>query len=267
MKRSAFTLIELLAVIGIIVVLVAILFPVFARARESARRASCLSNLKQIGLAGMQYAADYDSCLPPAVMAFGGNPGVNTQTFVDLLQPYIKNLQMFVCPSISKPAEGAIYDPSDLSQLVTGNATLYNRAISYGLNVGGVDDTLQMDSSDPTELIGTCYGPGAWDLCGNLTAFGFPANGPFPQHETMYASPSQLVWAGDEGYWSYASLLPHDVWNATSSYRSPAIETRHLASANLLFLDGHVKSYNRGHQIFSDWNYWSQRSPLQTGQL
>jgi prepilin-type processing-associated H-X9-DG protein len=114
---------------------------------------------------------------------------------------------------------------------------------------------------------GTCYGPGAWNLCGSLALFGpLPVPPPyFPQRDTLYASPSQMVWAGDEGYWSYGNILPHDVWNATTQYQKPAVDTRHLESANLLFLDGHVKSYPRGHALFSDWNYWSQRSPAQSG--
>jgi len=66
MRRSGFTLIELLVVIAIIAILAAILFPVFARAREKARQSSCQSNLKQIMLAELQYMADYDQCLPIA---------------------------------------------------------------------------------------------------------------------------------------------------------------------------------------------------------
>ena len=260
--RTGFTLVELLIVISIIAILAAILFPVFSRARESARRASCQSNLKQIGLAGMQYSRDYDDCLPPAVFVPGMNPATPaTRTFVDLLQPYVANLQIFVCPSLSKPAFDAVHEPASTSTLVAGSGPIYTRALSYGLNTGGQPDGIL----EMLNFEGACHGPGAWNLCGSLTMFGIvPSITPsFPQRETLYSSPSQMVWAGDEGYWSYGNILPHDVWNAANKYQAPAIDTRHLESANLLFLDGHAKSYPRGHAIFSDWNYWSQRSPAQ----
>ncbi len=95
-RVSAFTLIELLVVIAIIAILAAILFPVFARARENARRASCMSNLKQIGLGIMQYSQDYDERMVPAASAT--SPG-NNVAWIDLLQPYVKSFQLFQCPS------------------------------------------------------------------------------------------------------------------------------------------------------------------------
>jgi prepilin-type N-terminal cleavage/methylation domain-containing protein/prepilin-type processing-associated H-X9-DG protein len=100
MRRTAgFTLIELLVVIAIIAILAAILFPVFARAREKARQTSCLSNLKQIGLAGLMYAQDYDENPPPQLVI--RNAGSNQTYFlwIDQLQPYVKNKQVFLCPS------------------------------------------------------------------------------------------------------------------------------------------------------------------------
>lgn len=271
MKRAGFTLVELLTVVAIIAVLAAILFPVFARARENARRASCQSNLKQIGLAAMQYASDYDGSLPPAVIIPGLNPAdPKTQSFVDILQPYVKNLQIFVCPSFTRPsyAAGGV-DPSDTSQMTaTSGNLIYERALSYGLNVGGpTSGTLEMG---PGQFEATCYGPGAWNLCeaGKLSIFGpLPTPAPtFPQREIHYASPSSMVWAGDQGYYSFGNILPHDVWDATSdSYKRPAIDTRHLSSVNLLFLDGHVKSYSRGNAIFTNKDNWWQLSPAQLG--
>ncbi len=108
--RAGFTLIELLVVIAIIAILAAILFPVFAKAREKARQASCLSNLKQHGLAMNQYVTDYDGTYPPIhdVNNPTGRYYVSNGTVAgffwsweDITQPYIKNTQLHVCPSAS----------------------------------------------------------------------------------------------------------------------------------------------------------------------
>src|SRR5476651_1826255 len=99
-SKAGFTLIELLVVIAIIAILAAILFPVFARARENARRASCQSNLKQIGLGFAQYIQDYDELYPRndnSLVAAAGTGGWASYQ----LQPYIKSVQLFGCPSDS----------------------------------------------------------------------------------------------------------------------------------------------------------------------
>jgi prepilin-type N-terminal cleavage/methylation domain-containing protein/prepilin-type processing-associated H-X9-DG protein len=116
-KTQGFTLIELLVVIAIISILAAILFPVFARARENARRTSCMSNLKQIGLGFMQYVQDYDERYPmmayvPAVFRtdkafpsgnfsakYNGTIQGNIQTWMDITFPYTKSIQLYYCPS------------------------------------------------------------------------------------------------------------------------------------------------------------------------
>lgn len=101
MRKKGFTLIELLVVIAIIAILAAILFPVFARAREKARQTSCLSNVKQLGLAFMQYAQDYDERLPGFFPAWGTNPDPPGSgcSWWQGVYPYIKNYQVYVCPS------------------------------------------------------------------------------------------------------------------------------------------------------------------------
>jgi len=97
-RRKGFTLIELLVVIAIIAILAAILFPVFATAREKARQTACLSNLKQIGIGYVQYCQDYDEATPACVYNAGGGNNVMI-TLGSLLDPYIKSAQTWRCPS------------------------------------------------------------------------------------------------------------------------------------------------------------------------
>ncbi|MGD9496562.1 MAG: type II secretion system protein [Armatimonadota bacterium] len=99
MRRKGFTLIELLVVIAIIAILAAILFPVFARAREKARQSSCLSNIKQLGTAWKMYISDYDGQVPDYYCTWH-NPPVYYASYLQYrIQPYIKNMQVIVCPS------------------------------------------------------------------------------------------------------------------------------------------------------------------------
>lgn len=128
MRRTGFTLIELLVVIAIIAILAAILFPVFARAREKARQTSCLANVKQITLGMLMYAQDYDERLPAGryVSWASGGPYGNHML---VLQPYVKNLQLFVCPSVDGWSLGPMIS-------MPANTTFYG---SYGWNhlIGG----------------------------------------------------------------------------------------------------------------------------------
>jgi prepilin-type N-terminal cleavage/methylation domain-containing protein/prepilin-type processing-associated H-X9-DG protein len=120
MKRRAFTLIELLVVIAIIAILAAILFPVFAKAREKARQSSCLSNHKQISLGFLQYVQDNDERYPLDADGtengtVGQNNGLgNPGCWFRVVQPYCKSQQILLCPSVSSNADARMADcPTD----------------------------------------------------------------------------------------------------------------------------------------------------------
>ncbi|MCE5238908.1 DUF1559 domain-containing protein [bacterium] len=121
MARHGFTLIELLVVIAIIAILAAILFPVFAKAREKARQTACLSNVRQLGTAVMSYAQDYDEMIPPHDDGDSGITDWRWYTFQMRLNPYVKNYQILKCPSDSG---------------YTAPPTASGRWWSYGFNAG-----------------------------------------------------------------------------------------------------------------------------------
>jgi prepilin-type N-terminal cleavage/methylation domain-containing protein/prepilin-type processing-associated H-X9-DG protein len=131
-NRRAFTLIELLVVIAIIAILAAILFPVFAMAREKARTTTCLSNMRQVGLGLQMYCQDYDEVLPPANSPV---PNFNSPTalpnFLGSLQPYLKNKGVLTCPSsIPVPLGNAQVATEESSSSYMGNGAILGRPIA-----------------------------------------------------------------------------------------------------------------------------------------
>ncbi len=118
-RRTGFTLIELLVVIAIIAILAAILFPVFAKAREKARQTACLNNQKQLGLAFMMYAQDYDEMFPSSWYS----TGTASYDWHTMVEPYMKNRQIWICPS--KPTQSSGYGYSQL--IIAGSV---NRAMA-----------------------------------------------------------------------------------------------------------------------------------------
>ncbi len=127
-NRRAFTLTELLIVLAIIAILAAILFPVFSRVRENARRSACQSNLKQIGLGLVQYAQDYDGINPPRFIGTdAAQADKNPRNWRVLLYPYAKSAAVFQCPSNPKSDESA----TDLTAAAAGTPDIH---VSYSCN-------------------------------------------------------------------------------------------------------------------------------------
>ncbi len=146
--KKGFTLIELLVVIAIIAILAAILFPVFARAREKARQASCQSNEKQILLAFQMYVQDYDGSLPAQWI----RPTSGLECWPDLVLPYIKNSQVFICPSNKTAPRG------------TTTLTTYGGNCPHTQLGGSADTTFAIDkfkTPAQTMLIGD-----SWSIIG-----------------------------------------------------------------------------------------------------
>lgn len=144
LQFPGFTLIELLIVISIIALLAAILFPVFARARESARRAACQSNLKQIGMGVMQYTQDYDEMYPAQTENNGVNYYADTsaagwaENWIWNTQPYIRSWQVFRCPSLADTPDAATRPAGNSATGYFGNGILFRQ---FGLNQTAVSET------------------------------------------------------------------------------------------------------------------------------
>lgn len=209
-KISGFTLIELLVVIAIIAILAAILFPVFARARENARRSSCQSNLKQIGLGLLQYSQDYDE-ITPADRSSNGAP----TTWQNFVQPYIKSVQIFVCPSAGS---------RDLTGLTpTGKAPAGEGYMSNPISYYAVKIPLGSQASG---------GYGTWST-----------NEVAPLNLSVFAHPAESIWVmeGEEDRQTFIGL--NYTGACTNSNQSGECAWfGHLTTANFLFVDGHVKA-------------------------
>lgn len=142
-RHSAFTLIELLVVIAIIAILAAILFPVFAQAREKARSTTCLNNLKQLGVGLQMYSQDYEGALMQTTWEISSSYHVHWSY---TLQPYIKNMGVFACPSDTNPVTPAL--PCTASQVPGVDCDAQAPAFSYVNNYNAIP---AHDWQPPTE--------------------------------------------------------------------------------------------------------------------
>jgi len=180
MNRTAFTLIELLVGIAIIAILAAILFPVFARARENARRTSCLSNIKQIALGSMQYAQDYDGRLVPSI-------GTSTPPYIfngylfhwfNGLDPYLKSTQVFFCPSDSDHDSTKQFTYANISYGWNHYGLCYyfgtTGPISPVYSQGGMP-LAAIDDPSETVLLGDSHGSNPWGVHYSGTYYGIGA--------------------------------------------------------------------------------------------
>jgi prepilin-type N-terminal cleavage/methylation domain-containing protein/prepilin-type processing-associated H-X9-DG protein len=217
-KRTGFTLIELLVVIAIIAILAAILFPVFARARENARRSSCQSNLKQLGLGVMQYVQDYDEKYPYALMGDNGTPspagtgfGTTYWIWYQTLQPYTRSFQVAVCPSGNGAYSQTPYDGH------------------YGAN------RLMMPDGRPTAPPPIA----AASIESVATTYLLMDAGPY------MVTPSDATGPGGSFWYTPGACGPGGdttTANAFAAWEKSDCQTgRHLEGNNIAFADGHVK--------------------------
>ncbi len=227
-KRSGFTLIELLVVIAIIGILASILFPVFARARENARRTSCASNLKQIGLGMTMYVQDYDGVLPSAY----NNLVVPYAKWMDMIYPYMKNEWVFNCPS-------------------AGGAKPYTREGYFGHYAINAAYILGPTFFPPVSYF--CWNAGCQDM-NRLTiqsAIENPATAAWVFDNGMEAKDAAGAEIPYENSYLFTtdndSMMPRFVKGSIPMvggvpYANTYVGGRHLETVNVLYCDGHVKS-------------------------
>lgn len=246
-QKSGFTLIELLVVIAIIAILAAILFPVFAQAREKARAISCVSNLKQAGLALRMYQQDFDEVVIPGYQ-FQDPAGCEIRWYPDLADPYVKNAGIWKCPDRSAlmDAPGCWVGPGYGRDALPVGRGPNKRTLEWSYAFNNSWDCCGLSASD--NPIGQYRG----DSLGRYW--------PYPA-EAAFDKPAELITLFDGctlQLWAAAFPSPHAGSGTTHGYdmmtealRNSAtwggnckasVRQDHSGQANFLFMDGHVKS-------------------------
>lgn len=257
-KKRGFTLIELLVVIAIIAILAAILFPVFAQAREKARQASCQSNLKQIGLACRMYADDYDGTHIAAFTYPNGWGACPRQIWVHFIQPYVKNYGIFSCPSSPRDGRGRFcitqldcMPPGTLGSMATP------MELGYAFNEGYMDVAYR-------GMAGAGYH--------GMTSIDTAGADEGAADSSVEEPAGTIVVADGEGFNPAACSAPVVVFKIAQGDSTPRDQdyapvpkarTRHTGTMNVAFADGHVKSVRR--TKFGMWTRWSDNDTLGAG--
>jgi prepilin-type N-terminal cleavage/methylation domain-containing protein/prepilin-type processing-associated H-X9-DG protein len=247
MKRSGFTLIELLVVIAIIAILAAILFPVFAKAREKARQTSCASNLKQLGLGFVQYVQDYDEMYPSGSVSTGGW-GAYGVGWAGQIYSYVKSVGVYQCPDDSTgvhPGDNAPYVSYAYNVLIPGSfwVNIYPGGAWDPAGVSGAGAKLTAPAS--TVLLTECAGTWA-----NLT--GTPNDmvssnefSPVSTGDQIYDDAASSIDAGQYGLQRRSMTLQDGFIEGGRHPSSDGLtfpnDGRHTDGSNFLMADGHVK--------------------------
>jgi prepilin-type N-terminal cleavage/methylation domain-containing protein/prepilin-type processing-associated H-X9-DG protein len=253
-SRGGFTLIELLVVIAIIAILAAILFPVFAKAREKARQISCASNEKQIALGALQYTQDNDEMFPAGTSnGYDGDPN----GWAGLIYPYVKSAQVYKCPDDPQPLDVVSYAINNY----VGNAGNWRSLAQDPVNGYNSGTPISMFNA-PSSTILFCEVSYSYLTPGALSWYAYDSQALV--NNTDFASPTtngEAVWgwssnpATGGGPWGNPTLATGLLYGqdpSTVPNTVAAIEGRHTGGSNFVLCDGHVKFY-RGSAVSPAW--------------